>query len=588
LYTEAPGFDNILDFARRRKLTIFLTFLAVFSVAAIVAFTLPAVYKSTATILIEGQQIPSEFVQTTVTTLVEETIQTITQRVMSRRKLTEIIERFDLYDDLKNRKTTEEILEKMRKDIALDTISSEVANPRSGRATVATIAFSLSYQGKDPAKVQKVTNTLASLYLEENLKTREARAKTTTEFMESELDALQENISGLEARIAGFKKENMDALPEMAAVNMKMVETLQQEISAKEQQIQTLQDRKVYLEGQLATLDPHVPGAAQTLRDESPTQRLRRLRSVYTMLTASLSDKHPDVVRTRREISSLEKELGVEGNNVGEMQSELATLQTDLASMEETLSPSHPDIVATKRAIENLQQEIKKQEKNGDGADSLTEDVQNPAYINIATQVETTKMDIQALRREQDALEKRLQDYQARLERAAKVESEYQELTRDYSNARTRYQEILSKLMMAKTAEGLEKDQMGQRFTIIDSAVLPEKPHKPNRLAIVLVGFLLGIGSGAGLGAVKEVSDRAVRSEAALFDLTGAPVLAVIPMIVTNEDVKKKRRKRLVFGFSAATVSALCIGAVHMFYRPLDVLWFQVLRKLVSLGIVSP
>lgn len=588
MYTETPGLDDILGFVRRRKLTIFLTFLAVFSVAAVIAFTLPSIYKSTATILIEGQQIPSEFVQTTVTTLVEETIQTITQRVMSRRKLTEIIERFDLYDDVKNRKTTEEILTKMREDIALETISSEVANPRSGRATVATIAFSLSYQGKDPAKVQKVTNTLASLYLEENLKTREARAKTTTEFMESELEALQENISGLEARIAGFKKENMDALPEMAAVNMKMVETLQQEISAKEQQIQTLQDRKAYLDGQLTTLDPHVSGAAKTLRDESPTQRLRRLRSAYTMLTASLSDKHPDVVKTKREISSLEKELGVEGNNVEEMRSGLAALQTDLASMEETLSPSHPDIVATKRSIESLQQEIAKQEKSGDQVQSEIEDVQNPAYINIATQVETTRMGIDALRREQDALEKRLQDYQARLERAAKVESEYIELTRDYSNARTRYQEILSKLMMAKTAEGLEKDQMGQRFTIIDSAVFPEKPHKPNRLAIVLVGFLLGIGSGAGLGAVKEVSDRAVRSEAGLSHLTGTPVLAVIPIIVTKEDIKKRRRKQLLFGFSAAMASALCIGAVHVFYKPLDVLWFQVLRKMVSLGIVSP
>ena len=154
---------DVIEIIKRRKFSILLPFLAIFAIAMAVAFLLPPKFKASTTILIENQQVPSDFVQSTVNTLVEETIQTINHRIMSRGKLEEIIERFDLYEDLRRRKTLEEVIEEMRADIKLKTISAEVINPKSGQPGVATIAFSLSFQGKNPDKVQKVTNTLASL-----------------------------------------------------------------------------------------------------------------------------------------------------------------------------------------------------------------------------------------------------------------------------------------------------------------------------------------------------------------------------------------------------------------------------------------
>ncbi len=171
------------DVIKRRKFQIIIPAVLVFCLSLVIAFVLPPVFKSSATILIEAQEIPQDIVRTTVTGYVEERLQMITHIVMSRSRLLGIIGRFVLYEDLKDRYTTEEIVEKMREDIRMEPIQAEVINPQSGRPGSATIAFTLSYEGKDPRKVAQVANVLTSLYLEENLKNREEKARTTFEFL---------------------------------------------------------------------------------------------------------------------------------------------------------------------------------------------------------------------------------------------------------------------------------------------------------------------------------------------------------------------------------------------------------------------
>jgi uncharacterized protein involved in exopolysaccharide biosynthesis len=290
---------------------------------------------------------------------------------------------------------------------------------------------------------------------------------------------------------------------------------------------------------------------------------------------------------------------------------QLETMKSELTALEGNLSPQHPDVKNAKKSISVLEQEIEQQLQGNyhmpaPGSQKVVEQEieqqpqirakgklnalppDNPAYLNISTQVETTEIELKSLKEEKKRLQKELETHRQKLSLTPKIELEYRLLTRDYENARMRYQETLNKLMVAKSAEGLEKEQKGQRFTIIDPAVLPEKPFKPNRLAIVVVGFILGLGAGIGLAALREVSDHAIRSEALLSYLTEKPVLAVVPLIVTVEDVKQKTRKKILLSLSATTAMALCTVAVHLFYRPLDVLWFQVIRKLVSYGIINP
>ncbi len=196
---KTPG--DYIEILKRRKWSMILPALIIFLAAAVVALALPSIYKSTATILIEEQEIPADFVATTVTSFVEQRLQSINQRVMTYTKLLDIINRYKLYQDLREKRVTEEIVEKMSEDILFEPISVEAIDRRTGRPTTATIAFTLSYEGKHPQTVQQVTNVLTSLFLRENLAVRERQTEETSKFIEAEMSKVQADLDKIEKAI---------------------------------------------------------------------------------------------------------------------------------------------------------------------------------------------------------------------------------------------------------------------------------------------------------------------------------------------------------------------------------------------------
>ena len=245
---------NYLDILKRRKWALVLPAVAVMLIAGAVALLLPSIYKSSATILIEEQDIPADYVMTTVTGYAEQRIQSTQQRIMSTGKLMEIINNFGLYAEYKDRWTTEEIVEKMRADIQLDLISVDTIDRRTGRPTAATIAFTLSYEGKQPTTVQRVADTLVSLFLSENLQVRQRQTTETSEFLEEETRRLRGQLDELERRMTAFKAEHVNALPEMLQVNLQSLNTAESGVQRVDDQIRSLKEREGYLETQLASI----------------------------------------------------------------------------------------------------------------------------------------------------------------------------------------------------------------------------------------------------------------------------------------------------------------------------------------------
>src|SRR5262249_23313994 len=144
--------DTILAIWRRRKWLGILFFALPFAAAITLIGSLPSLYRSTATVLIDRQQVPESFVRPTVTSELETRLQTISQEILSRSRLQQLIERFNLYPSLRQRVPSEELVERMRRDIQL-----ELKVPDRSRSTV---AFALSYKGLDSQTVAVVTNTL--------------------------------------------------------------------------------------------------------------------------------------------------------------------------------------------------------------------------------------------------------------------------------------------------------------------------------------------------------------------------------------------------------------------------------------------
>jgi uncharacterized protein involved in exopolysaccharide biosynthesis len=577
---------DIKGIMRRRKKVLILTFLLILAMGLFITIALPSIYLSRSTILIEDQQIPREYVQTTITGYVEERLQMITQQIMSRLRLLEIINQFNLYPEMQQGYTTEEIIEKMRGDINLETISAEVIDRRTGRPTVATIAFSLSYEGKDPSTVQKVANVLASLYLEENLRSREKRASTTTAFLRQESDELKQQLNNIQNKISEFKKAHSGELPEYNTINMQAIVRLDRDLDHINVQLNALRERKILLEGQLASLDPLAPVITEEGKTVmNPSERLKFLRLQLITFLSRLSAKHPDVKKLKKEILELEKQVGKSDASI-QMIRRLDDLNGQLADMKGKLGPRHPDVMKLTREVKALTWEIKNSKSENLLQKISEQRPDNPAYINSQTQIASTEIEINHLLEERQRIKKELGERKKRIENAPLVEKEYNNLMRDYENAKYKYNEIINKLMEAKVAQGMEETQRGERFTIIDPAQLPERPHKPNRTAIILVSFILAIGASVGLAAACESMDQSIKTREELASLTGVPVLSVIPQIQSDEQQRSRQRKRIMWLLATVCAVLLSLLIIDHFIMPLDVLWIKIQRRIIKVSVL--
>ena len=215
--------------------------------------------------------------------------------------------------------TQEEIIEKMREDIKIENIGVDTIQGKKGKSggkgsnpNSMTIAFTIAYSGKNPAMVHKVAGNLASLYLEQNIKDRQEKAETTTKFLEAELKELEERLLVLGGKITKFKQLHEGSLPELQAHNMSQSERLENEIKQLENQIRASEDKKTYLEGQMATINPDLPSAGQE-RTLDPKTRLYGLQVELAAMLAKNSENHPDVVKMKREIAGLERMVSAQG-----------------------------------------------------------------------------------------------------------------------------------------------------------------------------------------------------------------------------------------------------------------------------------
>ena len=558
---------------KRRRLSIFVIAVTVFVMGALAALLWPATYKSSATILIKEQDIPSELVQSTVTSFASQRIQSISQRVMARPNLMEIIDKYDLYVDDQARLTTEEIIEEMRDDIRLDLIDAEVVDPRTGRPTAATIAFQLSFLGEYPEQVNKVANELMSLYLKENLKERSEKASETLLFLSEESTRLKGEIEAIEERLAAFKEQHANSLPELSQLNLQLMDRTEREVTDVENEIRSQEQTRIYLQAQLAQLKPY--GIDISL---DPATRLQALRTEYLGLVSRYSSDHPDVIRMKREIEGLEQETGAVDSSASQLQ-QIEALRGELATLRKKYADEHPDVIKLNRQIEALENSAPSASPKSALASSAADNPDNPAYIQLQTQIEAADTQIRSLQEKKKQLREKLTEYEQRLVETPQVEREYQSLQRDLQNNTVRYQEIRAKQLQAQIAQELEKDSKGERFEIIEPPILPEEPISPNRPAILFLSFVLALGCGIGYAAVAESLDDSVRGGKSLFITVGAAPLAVIPYLETDSEAGRRKRGVATKVTAAAAAIILAIAMLHYFWTPLDVLWYKALRK---------
>jgi len=500
---------------------------------------------------------------------------------MSRAKLMEIIKKYHLYPEMDS---VGEMLEKMREDIKLKTIDTSVTDT-TGRERSVTIAFTLSYEGSDPETVKNVTNVLANLYVEEDMRTREKLAGSTTGFFEKELANLKEEVATYEAKIGKFKAEHINELPGSTGASLQRIAYLNQDLQRVNTRIRTLREKKIYLEAKITNVEPLKPVVTDEGKMASnPSERLKSLRMKLIRMQANLTPKHPDIKALKSEIAKLEAQVG-KTNISAEKVKVLRQMNAEIAELKGKLGENHPDVLRLTKEAEALSRDIEAQGAEITIAHFTDENPDNPAYMNLRAQIIAATAEMESLAGDRDAIEKQLDNYQKKVEMIPLVEEEYNELTLNYESAKRKYHEVLNKLLTAKMAQEMDASQRGERFSITEPAYKSEHPYKPNRVMILLMGLVLGLGVAAVLAALKEGLDTSVKTPDSVETILGVPVLATVSYFDSPEQKRSRWLKRMVL--ASAILAFILVGSfiVDRYVMSIDLLQAKFEDRLIEMGV---
>jgi polysaccharide chain length determinant protein (PEP-CTERM system associated) len=423
-----------------------------------------------------------------------------------------------LYKEARATGVMEDVVQKMRSDIKPTLVGKDSA-------------FRISYVSKDPRIAQKVTERLASLYIEENLRDRANLAEGTNQFLESQLEDAKRRLVDHEKKLEEYRRQHAGQLPTQLQSNLQAIQNAQMQLQAVSESINRARERRLLLERQLAD--------AQTL-------------VIPTFATPGLPV--PDATPTAAQ--------------------QLENAQARLDLMRLRYTPDHPDVKSLQRTIVELQAKV--EEETRKPAAVTSDKPLSPAEAARQKRIRDLQADIEVLDRqvltaqaEEGRLKSMIAEYQAKVDVLPTRESELVELTRDYATLQETYSSLLKKREDSKLSANLEQRQIGEQFKILDPASLPERPSNQRQRLMVLAGGVFGgLAIGVALIGLLEYRDSSFKSEEDVLRVLTLPVLALVPVMISESDrqLNRRRRKRK-FAVAVAATFVVIVSAVAVLWR---------------------
>lgn len=496
--------SDYLALARRRIGWILLPALLIAGGTAWLVQQLPRVYKSQSLIMIEPQKVPPALVPSIINMTVAQQVQSISERILSRTQLRKIIRKYDLYRYHPGETVRETLVQRMRKDIK----ASPVADPNNPHTIV---ALKLSYEGPDPRLVRRVANDLTLLFINENLKQRQAQASGTSSFINSELAQAQQQLSDEQNQLSVLQAHFMGSLPQQQQANLQILANLQTELQENADSIGRVQQQQAYLRALRSSFRPEL-AAAKT----SPlAAELNQKRAGLIVAEQQDRPDNPDLIRLRREVLALETAL-----------KKSAALKLNPANA------AKPAAVPAQIAQIDAQEVSLRHELSRD---------------------QQARKDIKA----------RILQLQSRLELMPAVEAKLAAVQRNYDISKANFESLLKKKNSASMATAMEEQAEGEEYRVIDPANLPQVPVKPQILKLDLAGIVGGLIFGLLIGYMRDMQDKSMRSEEDISACLNVQPLASIPHVTTARELLQRRRRRWLMGSSV--VASLMFLAAGLF-----------------------
>lgn len=477
---------------KRRYLALAIWIVAAALAAAFIR-RMPNVYEARAVILVDSQKIPEKYVASTVQVSLQDSLMAISKQVLNSESLQRIIQDFKLYPEMRQNKSMDEMVERLKKELEVAIDHGFGGGPRPG-------AFRITYRGSDPKVVAAVVSRVTDLFIHENLETREERAANTSQFIESQLNEAKVKLEEQETSLSRYKVTHAGELPEQEGALSGALTRLQTQLTGCQDAINRAQQNKLMLESTLRFAESSLAASTRTASQpvvddrksgDAPMFMPRIVSRKSDVLSAKLeglrtryTDDHPEVRRAQAELQIALKEEA----------------RGDQAALGATSAQTANDPASTPRlAVEPvLAAEINRERER---------------IHSTRTQLGLIEKELVSRAAEREQILREIAAYQNRIERLPLREQEEAALTRDYSASKMNYQTLLDKKISAEMASAMERSQQSERFTIADPARVPEKPVKPKRL-ILYAGSSVGmLFLGLAIGFLVEMKNNVFLGE---------------------------------------------------------------------------
>lgn len=531
-HTQSEIIELVIGLLRRRRWWIILPACAVALGSIVVSAFLPNRYDSEATILVVKQRVPERYVTPTSSTDMA-SLDAMTQDVLSRTRLAQIIDELGLYAKQRRRLAPEELIDLMRRDVSIKPVRTDERNKDSFDA------LKISFTAPNPHLAQEVVSRLTTLFIQQNLKIREEQATTTTKFLREQLETARASLAEQEQRLRDFKMEHLGELPQEQQGNLSILASLETQLQNVSSNLSRALQQKLYLESMLSQYQALAPGASGVAVLGSPSttdaptplesaqKRLADLDSERERLLAIYTPQHPDVVRKNHEIARQR--------------------------------------ALTEKLISKLAEGAKVQ-KSGSATPASETRVElakapareSPVVAQLRSQLDANRLEIEDLKKSEQGLKASVSQYHTRLNLTPVREQQLTSILRDYDLLKQHYADLLNKEQQSQLAATLEKQQEGQQFRLVDPPSLPTLPASPKRMNINLGGAAAGLALGLALAFLREKTDSVFHGEKAVSRHFDIPLVVGIPLLVSDRE-RRIRASKTVLEWVAGSALAMAV-----------------------------
>ncbi|MEO8017506.1 MAG: hypothetical protein ABI769_06815 [Pseudomonadota bacterium] len=538
---NTPEFSGYIHAIARRKGLLFGVAIPIAALAILLSIGLPDLYTSSALVEIDEPSSAQSLAETSGgESYADQYVQNLKGIVLTDSNLRKMAKEQDLYPGYDD----DSMLQRLKRDISVSIVTTPILDPRTGREREVVDAFTLSYDHRDPAKAQKGAQWLVTAFLAEHRRQRQGRASNSAQFYASEAERVRKQVSGLESKLAEFKRANAGQLPELTEVNMSIMDRTETQLEQINQQISSLRQERVFLAAQLEQSRAAGPDAGS----------VRQLEDQYSRMRSSYDESHPDMVALRRQIDSLK--YGTSAGSGTSLRSQLTTKRATLAEAQQRYGAEHPDIKRLQRDIATLETRI----KSGERGDVEMADG-TPVGMQLRTQINATDSQLGSLMARGAELRAKMSGLEKNVTAAPQVEREYSNATRDLTIAREKYEQLLNRQMDAEVSEAAIVGGRQDEFRLVQAPMLPSVPSKPERLAMLLVGLVASVVLALTVTVAAEAMDPKVRGARDIRELLSVSPLVAIPDI-RNSRSRRRNAWRLVTASASGIVGVWVLFAV--------------------------